>query len=210
VTSRDIVFDPVAHRYTLRDQFVPNVTHILMATGVTDDLSRLPNQAAVQRKRDIGTALHADSHAYDDGQLRLSDVHEEVRPYMDAWLECRATHDLVPLTRERCVFDPTYWYAGTLDGVFLAQRRGINVLADFCVGDSEAAAKRYQMAAYQRAYQLEHPDVVIHERWAIELDPSKKRVPYRVLPYLDYEHDHGIWKAIATTYHARPTGRRRP
>lgn len=206
MTSQDLTFDPVKHEYSVRGVVVPSVTQILKATGVSQDFDELPRQDRIKRKRDIGTALHADSHAYDDGDLDLATVHPEVRPYLDAWIECRTAKGLTPASRERYVFDPGLWYAGTLDGIFVERATGQRVLVDFCVGDPTHAAKRFQTAGYQRAYELEHPDAEIHARWAIELCPER-RVPYRVHPYTDWS-DFQVWPAIVTTYYARPYARR--
>lgn len=207
MTAADIRFDPVRHEYTAPDgRVVPGVTSILRQTGVSVDFEALPNRDAIERKRAIGSAFHADTHSLDDGDLDWSSVHPDVLPYLEAWATCRENKRLFPLSRERRVFDPTLWYAGTLDGIFLCESTGKRVLVDLCIGDAAASAKRYQTAAYQRAYEIDHPDAVIHERWAVEIRPEA-RVPYLIVPYTDWS-DFQTWPAIVTTFHARPTARR--
>lgn len=207
VTAADIIFNVDRHEYSVPDgRIVPGVTAILRHTGVSVDFDALPGREGIERRRDIGTALHADSHALCDGDLDWSTVHPDVLPFLESWATCREHKRLVPLTRERRVFDPTLWYAGTLDGIFLIETTGKRVLIDLCIGDATAAAKQYQTAAYQRAYELDHPDTVIDERWAVELRPGQ-RVPYGIQPYTEWS-DFQIWPAIVTTYSARPTARR--
>lgn len=207
MTAADLIFNAERHEYSVADgRIVPGVTGILRATGVSVDFEALPNRGAIERRRDIGSALHADSHALDDGDLDWTTVHPDVLPYLEAWATCREHKRLAPLSRERMVFDPVMFYAGTLDGIFLVEATGKRVLIDLCIGDAAAAAKRYQTAAYQRAYELDHPDVVIDERWAVELRPGQ-RVPYHIQPYTDWS-DFQTWPAIVTTFHARCTPRR--
>lgn len=129
-TSCDAVdFEPNGHVYRLKatGEIVPSVTEILKATGVALDFEDIRSmgsqrQQAVDIKREIGTALHADAHAFDDNDLNWSTVHPEVRPYLDGWVAFRNAYPaLRPATRERLVYHPAYRYAGTLDGIFLLE-----------------------------------------------------------------------------------------
>lgn len=122
-----ITFEANGHIYRLREtgEIVPGVTTILKDTGISLDFNGLSAfgqrvEHAVMLKRDIGTAIHADAHAYDDNDLDLSAVHPEVRPYLDCWIAFRNNYpQLRPATRERLVYHPGLRFAGTLDGIFL-------------------------------------------------------------------------------------------
>ncbi len=118
-------FDVDRHLYTVDGAVVPSVTQILRDTGVSldfDDLGGMSKRIAdaIELKRELGTALHADAHAFDDDDLAWETVNPEVLPYLEAWATFRGTYPhLKPATRERRVFHPAYRYAGTLDGIFL-------------------------------------------------------------------------------------------
>lgn len=121
-----LTFDEASHTYRAPDgSVVPSVTGILRATGVSADFEDLAGMstkigAAIELKRELGTALHADAHAYDDDDLDWSTVNEQVKPYLEAWATFRENFKhLRPATRERRVYHPTLRYAGTLDGIFL-------------------------------------------------------------------------------------------
>lgn len=100
------------HTYRLDGSPVPGCTAILEAIfprhdGVaSDDLIR---------RRDIGLAVHAATHYYDDGTLEPASVHEAVRPGLDAWIEWRTVTGFVPLQIEALVASRRYRFAGTLD-----------------------------------------------------------------------------------------------
>lgn len=209
LTAAALTFDPVFHEYRLPDgRLVPSVTQILQAVGVSADFETIAMYSpklgdAIELKRQLGTAVHADCHAFDDDDLDWETVDPRVEPYVRAWETFRENSGLTPVTRERRVFHPTSFYCGTLDGLFLAPDRR-RVLVDIKIGDPEDAGCRFQTAGYEAAYRLEHSDETIAERWAVRLTPGYE-VPYRITPYRDWR-DGGIFQAFVTTYqhqHAR-------
>jgi hypothetical protein len=202
-SAKVLVFDPGPHEYRFDGQRVPSVTQILAATGVSVDFEELAGMshrlgAAISDKRGLGTALHADAHAYDDNDLDWSTVDPRVEPYLQAWVTFRKNSGLVPMRRERRVYNPIYRYAGTLDGIF-AKDAATSVLVDIKTGDPESAGAQFQLAAYQLAHELEPDHTTIHERWSVQLTPGRS-TPYRVTRYDDWR-DFETWKAIVTTYH---------
>lgn len=204
-------FDPAAHRYTLASgERIPNVTEILRVTGVSVDweakrgMSRATAEA-IDLKREIGHALHADAHALDDDDLDWSTVDPRVEPYLRAWATYRQNSGVVPVTRERRLFHVELRYCGTMDGIFLSPE-GRHVLIDIKTGDPEDAAGQFQTAAYALAWCAEHPGEVIHERCCVRLTPERA-VPYRVEPYDDWK-DEARWRAIVTTYYCGQAARR--
>ena len=222
-TSADLRYDPNTHTSTLPDGTpVPHVTAVLSATGLSEDFDRLSGTAprvaaAVQLARHRGTAVHADCHAFDDDDLQWATVDPRVRPYVLAWAEARGALWLHPLAhaRERHVFHPLYRYTGILDGVFLRQapnQPARHVLVHLKTGDPEAAAAHLQTAAYKAAWDAEHPDEPVDERWAIWLRPERA-VPYTVENYTarleQCLHDFPKFLAALTVYNEQPARRRR-
>lgn len=215
-TVDDLAYDPVAHRSTFPDgREVPHVTGVLKAVGVGQDFDALAGISdalsdAIDFARDRGTAMHADCHAFDDGDLDWATVHPAVRPYVEAWSTCRANMGFVPLTRERRVYHPLYNYTGILDGVV---RYGDKIiLPDLKSGDPESAAGHLQTAAYEAAYRAQHPEAEhVDERWAIWLQPGA-RVPYKIVNYSarpDAYLDFQKWLSCLTVYHEQHARRRR-
>ncbi len=212
LTAAHITFEPVAHEYRRPDgQRVPGVTEILSAVGVSVDFEGLASMGrrvadAIDLKREIGHALHADAHAYDDNDLDWNTVDPRVLPYLTAWADFRENSGLRPTTRERLVYHHALSYAGTLDGIFVLPNNR-RVLVDIKTGDPDDSGCAYQTAAYQAAYQAEHPDQPIHERWGVRLTPDLS-IPYRVSPYADWT-DFAKFSAFLTTFHHQAARRRR-
>jgi hypothetical protein len=203
-------FDAATHQYRVAGALVPSVTTILRATGVSVDFEAVAASSramadAIALKREIGTALHADAHAFDDNDLDLGTVDSRVLPYLDAWMTFRANTRLTPLTRERRVYHPQLRYAGTLDGIFLSPV-GRHVLVDIKTGDPDDGGCQFQTVAYQMAHAIDHPNVEVHERWGVQLTPGLS-VPYRIAQYTDWR-DAGRWEAIVTTYYAQVARRK--
>jgi len=202
LSAQALTFDPTKHEYWLDGRIVPSVTQILKATGVSTDFDALGAMSdrlhgQIELKRDLGSALHQDIHAFDDGDLVWETVDDRVLPYLEAWTIFRENTGLKPLARERMVFHPALNYCGTLDGIF-ERPDGARVLLDVKTGDPHDAAANLQTAGYQLAYACEHPDLFIVERQSVQLQPDRK-VPYLVTPYRDFS-DFATWSAIVTTY----------
>lgn len=212
MTAAALSFDAAVHEYRRADgQVVPSVTQVLSAVGVSVDFESLRGMsiqmaAAIELKREIGSALHADAHAFDDNDLDWTTVDPRVEPYLRAWAVFRENSRLTPATRERRVYHPTFGYAGTLDGIFTLPT-GRVVLVDIKTGDPEDSGCAYQTAAYEAAYQFEHPGQIIHERWGVRLTPDHG-IPYRISPYSDWR-DFTKFQAFLTTFHHQAARRRR-
>lgn len=213
----DLRYDPDQHRTWRPDGVeVPHVTAILEAVGVSADFRALaathPRVArAIEFAAARGSAVHADCHAYDDSDLIWETVDPAVGPYIQAWAAFRKDKGLTPITRERRLYHPAYNYTGTLDGVFWSRplRR---VLVDIKTGDPEDAGAHLQTAAYEMAWNHEHPADTIDERWAVWLRPDRRRAPYSVINYTaqtDGHLDAYKWQACLTVYYEQPGRRRR-
>jgi hypothetical protein len=213
LTGGALIFYPESHAYYTPPgreggRRIPSVTQILRAVGVSEDFDAIERSrpGVVTFARDLGTAVHADAHAYDDADLDHETVDPRVRPYLDAWIAWRDNYNAVPLHRERRVYHAAHQYCGTLDGIF--DIGGQIVLVDVKTGDPLAAGAAYQTAAYEAAHQAEYPDLRIHERWSVQLTPENG-VPYRITRYQDWT-DFRKFQAFVTTYWAQAARRREP
>jgi hypothetical protein len=160
-SAEALAFEPADHVYRLRatGEAVPSVTQILKATGVSLDFEALSASSpaigrAVQVKRDIGIAVHADAHAFDDNDLVWATVNPEVRPYLEAWVAFREHYPFLrPATRERLVYHPGYRYAGTLDGIFLAKDEvAVEITERWSVQLTPENRVPYRVTAYDDHY----------------------------------------------------------
>lgn len=212
VTSADIAFSRELHEYRLpTGQRVPGVTEILSSVGVSMNFEGLASLGrrvadAIELKREIGHALHADAHSFDDNDLDWATVDPRVEPYLRAWATFRENTGVVPTTRERRVYHNVYGYAGTLDGIFRTTA-GRLVLIDLKTGDPDDSGCAYQTAAYLAAYRLEHVTEEYIERWAVRLTPDHG-VPYRITPYTAWDDFHKF-QAFLTTFHHQAERRQR-
>lgn len=214
-TAADLAFEPETHTYTLPDgAVVPSVTQILKETGVSVDFDALMETSArraqaITLRRQLGTAVHVDCHAFDDDDILWESVDHRVLPYVKAWEQFRSDRRLRPLTRERRVYHPGLRFCGTLDGIFYDKDRGKVVLIDIKIGDPEDAGARYQTAAYELAWLAEERDApAIQERWSVRLLPEQ-RVPYAITRYADWM-DGRSFQSFVTTFYCQAARRRKP
>jgi len=208
----DLIFNDALHEYRLPldGRIVPSVTTILRVTGMSIDFEELKSRSLtlagkIDYKRALGTAAHADCHAFDDGDLDWSTVHADVAPYIEAWATMRENLGLTPTARERRVFHPTLFYCGTLDGIFRREADGRRILIDMKLGDPADAAADLQTAAYEEAYRIDHPDELVDERWSVHLVPECK-IPYRTTNYsaqADCWEHFPKFQACVCVYHER-------
>jgi len=213
LTGADLQFDASTHIYRRPDGVVvPSVTQVLRAVGVSTDFDALKGMSerlglAIDSARDLGVAVHADAHAFDDDDLDWDTVDARVSPYIEAWSCFRENTQLTPITRERRLYHPGLCVSGTLDAILIrpcdTTRR---ILVDIKTGDPDSVGARYQTAGYQLLWDAEHPDEPIAERWSVELTPERT-VPYRITRYDDWT-DAGSFRAFVTTYHCQAARRK--
>lgn len=216
LTVDDIIYDPLNHESKTRDgRNVPHVTTVLGAVGVATDFAELAGISSyvgesIEWARARGQAVHADCHAYDDGELMMNTVHNAVRPYVEAWAFFCQEKGIAPVVRERRLFDDVYFYTGIMDGLF-RRRESRLVLIDIKTGDPEDSACHLQTAAYEAAYRRMTGITDPIERWGVHLTP-KNRVPYRIKDYSSRPEgafDLPKWRACLCVYNEQ-RGRRKP
>ena len=197
IATAGLEFSEADHVYRLHGQEIPSVTSVIRDNRLGADFSRVSAEA-LQRARELGTAVHAALHYFDEGTLDETTVDPAVAPYLAAWQAFCADRNVVIVEMERRFADPTYQFAGTLDRIVVAdvdagQRR--RVLVDVKTGGVDGA--HYQTAAY--AYLANEP--VSTRRWAVQLHPERV-VPYSIHPYAS-PRDWRIFRAALELTHER-------
>jgi hypothetical protein len=175
-------FDETIHRYTLDGQQLPSVTQVLRLNGLSDDFSHV-NKPTLDRARDLGIAIHAATHYWDEGTLDQATVAPEVAPYLAAWIQFCAERRIQIDEMEQRLAHPLYRYAGTLDRIATGEtaRGRKRIVLDIKKGDPKAAGANYQTSAYQELYRQNHNEI-IPERWSVQLHPDRA-IPYTVTEY---------------------------
>lgn len=112
--AADFHFDPIEHRYTLGTRRLPSVTQIL--APIKPDFSMV-SADVLERKRELGKAVHLACELDDLGELDDAETDELVLAYVNGWRKFLADTGAVVLENERQLFHPTLLYAGTLDRV---------------------------------------------------------------------------------------------
>lgn len=199
IATPGLSFDEAAHVYRLDGVELPSVTQILRANGLAPDFRHV-SPAILEYARQRGTAVHAATHYFDEGDLDESTVDAEVRPYLAAWQAFRSERKVEILALERRV--ACYRFAGTIDRIARVPDIRGEVLIDIKSGT--AAGANYQLAAYSILAQYLKPPVTssfLLERWAVELHPERQ-VPYTIHQYRD-RRDRDVFLAALTLTHER-------
>mgnify|MGYP001563745164 FL=1 len=135
---------------------LPRVTHILEAVGLGPDLSGVPaTLLEIGRRR--GTAVHALIEAEVYGYPPEDKDAELYAPFLLAYRTFVREAQYKTEQTERLVTHAAWGYCGHLDslGWFMGTQRAI---VDWKSGEPpDLKAANYQLAAYRRAWNEEHP-----------------------------------------------------
>jgi hypothetical protein len=159
-------FDPVEHRYTLGGMVLPSVTQIL--APIKPDFSMV-SADVLERKRQLGQAVHAACELDDDGDLDEGETDPLVLAYLQGWRKFRADTGALVLENERQLFHPTLMYAGTLD-------RSVSVNGETWLVDLKTV---YPNPVPSFGVQLAGYDLL---RQADGAEPAAKRASVHLLP----------------------------
>jgi hypothetical protein len=142
-----LTFSANTHTYVMNGEPVPSVTQILATTGLVDFSRIAPD--VLERKRQIGIAVHGAAELHDLGMLDEASISNAVRPYLDAWIAWKAMTGFEPLLSEYPVYSERYRYAGTFDrlGVIGKRQALIDIKSSAMVGPAVGP----QTAGYLRA-----------------------------------------------------------
>lgn len=190
-----LTFDEAAHCYRCGDLIVPSVTQVLDLVPPRSRVLQFLRGDELEAKRQLGTAVHAAAHYYDEGTLDPDTVANEAIPYLNGWIKFLSEADFIPEHMETFVLHPYLGYAGRFDR--LGRRRGgKRVLLDIKTGDPASAAAGPQTHAYLEAWlaRLGHWEPV--DRLSVQLLPDD----YREHPHED-RSDFEFFKAALTICH---------
>ena len=153
-----LTFDEASHTYRYNGIVVPGVTTIL---SPLTDFSRVPPHV-LRAAADFGTAVHLACELDDLRTLDEDSLDPSLFPYLKAWRQFSADHEVEWELIEHPVYHKALGYAGTLD-------RSGRVKGLATVLDIKSSALLYpsvgpQLAAYQQA--SEYPTV---QRMAVQL-----------------------------------------
>lgn len=167
-------FDRASHTYRLDGIQVPNVTL------VTDALSSYYGVPAdvLQRKAEIGDAVHYATELDDQGDLDDESLPSEIVGYVNAWRQFKSDTGWVTQASEVRVCSKKFLYAGTLDAVgrFYRHKRispKALALVDKKCTFTIMPAVGPQTSAYMNAWNEDaNPSDRIKYRAAVQLKPS--------------------------------------
>lgn len=170
----ELRFDPVEHVYTVGARRVPSVTQTLLPLV---DYSMVPKET-LERARLLGQAVHRMTELYDQDDLDMESLDDELLPYLTAWIKFRHETGFVPETIETRLYHPTLRYAGTPDrsGIVNRRRAVIDIKKMLTLGPVIGI----QLAAYQELYRANGTEVL--DRYALGL---RNDGTYRLQPFTD-------------------------
>lgn len=184
-----LIFDEATHTYTMNGVRVPGVTTILSPLV---DLSSIPARI-LKHAADRGTAVHYGTELYDEDNLDWDSLTPELLPYIEAWVDFRASTGFKPQRIEERIFHPGLFYAGTLD------RTGY-IDGELAVLDIKTSKTLYptvgmQLAAYAEAMNASNPTAEKHTgRYAVQL---KSDGTWKLQRYTD-KSDWSVFVALRT------------
>lgn len=108
-----LTYDDSAHIYRYGGVVIPSVTQCISAL-YAGAFEKIP-QAILERKTEIGKAVHLATQYHDEGCLDRESLDETVRGYVDAYIKFLSENDCQWTGVEQRVFHPVHKYAGTLD-----------------------------------------------------------------------------------------------
>jgi hypothetical protein len=158
----EIAFNKETHQYFYSGQRVLSVTQYLHLAGCTDV------EFCTEEGRQRGKAVHEAMHYYARNDLDEGTLHPIVKPYVEAGKWFMRETGFVPDLVEHIVFDPVYFYAGTLDMTGTWDLTPGKIIIDWKTGPLQDETA-LQLAAYEATLFGER-----HRRWSVALKPNGK------------------------------------
>jgi hypothetical protein len=171
------------HTYLNGGRVVPSVTQILERAGLVC-YDHIP-KPILDHKAEVGTAAHAAAHYFDEGDLQLTTVDDEVMPYLDAWMLFRQETRFAARAIERRgiarVDGMEYGYTFDRDGLLDGRATLLEIK---CTAGVEISWGP-QTAAYEMALRAE--DGVARQRVAVHLKPTGSYSLLKLSEVKDYQ-----------------------
>lgn len=122
----ELHLDHATHTYTVGDTVYPGVTDILKAAGLID------GEWFTEESRERGELVHIATALYDQSRLKLAQVPDEIRGYVEGWIKFRneSVCQIVEIETHLC--STVLGFAGTRDR--LIKMHGISGILDIKTG----------------------------------------------------------------------------
>jgi len=170
---------------------VPSVSEVLKQARVTADLSKIPPKV-LERKRNIGTALHKAAEYLIEGTLDRESLDFALLPYFKGLEKFFVEKRPDVISYEAMGWNEDLWVAGTWDLRYASQNGEGDHRTDYKTTYAKYASWGPQLALYDEIDGHTNRDVL----WL------KKDGTYALLPYQDDE-DYSIGCAAALLYNWR-------
>lgn len=185
-----VEFDAASHTYRVGGVVWPSVTQIL---GAFDHGLDMVPEDVLNKKADLGRAVHRACELDDAGTLDESTVHPIVMPYLTQWRRFRAELQVEVLGNEHIVINRLHGYVGTNDRLLRFGR------FKRAVCDIKSGMKRpwheWQTGGYKAA--ADRWDTPVDGRCCLYLTPDN----YKLIVHED-DSDPAVFLNMAATYHA--------
>jgi hypothetical protein len=192
-----LTFNESLHEYRLNGTIVPSVTQV---TKSLTDYSMVP-PAILNRKRDLGIALHKAIEIYLEGKFSVAPLPDTFLKYFDAFVSWLAVEKFRPDQFELRVFSDSGQYAGTLD-LTGTSAKGKRAVVDYKTTAKMMPAAKVQIAGYAQACREMGDN--IDERYVLQLKPNgtyvfvlhKEKQDFALFNHLlqayHYQEAHGV------------------
>lgn len=161
-------FNPELHEYTWNDVVKPSVTQIIGKALPNDEISRF----YTPKSRIRGTAVHKAVELLCADNLDEASLHEEIKPYIDAYKLFAFSTGFMPYMTEQRLYSPYGDFAGQIDmvGFYLDKL----VVMDIKTGVYKKTAHSLQCSAYKELWNFNYPADLIYDTYVLQLQPKGK------------------------------------
>ena len=198
-----LLFDPVAHRYTLDGRPVLGVTEALKVISAADYAAVDPEVLAA--KALVGQAVHAMIELDCANDLDVDGLDDVLRPYYRCWRNFLVASGFVTVLSESKVASRRYGYAGQLD--LFGHLNAIPSTIDAKCVTVVMPSTGPQTAAYTHALRETRPDLLPVgapcRRYALQLRPfgpdgKPMACPWKLHPFTSDAADLRLFLASLT------------
>lgn len=186
----DLIFKEVDHSYWIGSTRLPGITEVLKENSL---LPYYPHNPEALRR---GRLVHKACHALNENDLEMSNVPDDIFPYVMAFEKFKKQTGFTPLLTEKKLFHPTFMYAGTpdMDGIM---PDGTKTLVEIKTG-AIIPAVALQLAA-QEMLLADGPRV----RMALQLKDDAK---FSIQLFKNFRDSHMFLSALALSSWRRSNG----
>src|SRR5262245_59804304 len=148
------------HQYLLDGIEIPRVTQVGEAVGAFTGMEFWTEEA-----RQRGSAVHAATHYYDEGDLDYDSVDPTIRPYLDAYILFEEESGFRPDIVEQCFVNEGFRFAGRPDRIKNTVRKS-ELFPRKCIIDIKTGAREGWHAVQLAGYALLMNEPYGYDRFA--------------------------------------------